>query len=114
MEIEETRKDGKIEVRQKGTIQLLDEWLMKKFRTPDRTPIDDTIAVFKRVRKLRQQPAHALDENIFDQKYYHDQRQLMKQVYEAVQTLRLTLANHPNAGSFQVPRALLEATIWLQ
>ena len=114
LEVEQARKDGKVEVLRKGTIQLLAEWLTKRFHTPDRTPIDDAIAAFKRVRQLRQRPAHALDENVFDQKYYQEQRQLMKQVYEAVQTLRLALANHPRVGTVQLPWLLTRPTIWLQ
>lgn len=114
LEEESIRKDGKVEVRQKGTIQLLDEWLERSFRIPDRPPINEAIAAFKSVRKLRQKPAHAIDENVFDQKYYHDQRQLMKEVYGAVHTLRLAFANHPKARSVQVSRDLVEGTIWLQ
>jgi hypothetical protein len=93
------RKDGTIEVRQKGTIQLLDEWFTKKFSMADRTPINDAITTFKRVRQLRQKPGYVLDENSFDQKYYHDQRQLMGKVYEAVKTVRLEIAKHPKANA---------------
>jgi hypothetical protein len=114
LESEHPRKDGKIEVWPKGTIQLLDEWLVKKFKTLDRTPIQETIQTFKRVRQARQKPAHAVDDDVFDQKYYHEQREIMKKAYVAVQTLRLALANDPKASSFHVPDSLVEGKIWTQ
>jgi hypothetical protein len=114
LESEHVRKDGKIEVRPKGTIQMLDEWLAKRFRTPDRTPIVEAIQVFKLVRQMRQKPAHSVDENTFDQRYYHEQREIMEKVYVSVQTLRLILANHPKANAFRVPDFLTEGKIWMQ
>ena len=40
-EDEQTRKDGKVVIRQKGTIQMLDDWLKLSFITEDRKPIED-------------------------------------------------------------------------
>lgn len=64
------RADGKIVVRQKGTLALLDEWIRQKFRMPDWAPFDETIAAFRKIRKLRQSPAHALESDAFDQKSF--------------------------------------------
>ena len=50
---------------------------------------------FRAVRKLRQKPAHAVNENIFDLKYFKEQRQLIIDAYNSVRTLRLIFANHP-------------------
>ena len=94
-ELEIVRGDGKIEVRNKGTITLLDEWLNKNFQTPDIKPIEDVIAVFKEVRQSRQKPAHAVNPNEFDQKFFHEQRQLMIRAYNSVRTIRLIFANWP-------------------
>jgi hypothetical protein len=113
-ESELVRKDGRIEVRHKNTIQMLDDWLTRRFRTPDRTPVIEAIQTFKLVRGMRQKPAHSVDDNVFDQKYYHQQRETMEKVYGAVQTLRLILANHPKASAFRVPDALAEGRIWVQ
>ena len=35
----------------------------------------------KKVRKKRQDPAHVVDEDIFDEKYFKDQRELMIRAY---------------------------------
>jgi hypothetical protein len=50
---------------------------------------------FRAVRKLRQKPAHAVNENVFDLSYFKEQRRLMIETYDSLRTLRLVLANHP-------------------
>ncbi|MEP6850618.1 MAG: AAA family ATPase [Acidobacteriota bacterium] len=68
-ETETERSDGKIVVQPKGTLQLFDEWLRKYFRCSDWAAWEESIKAIRKVRKLRQEPAHAINENIFDQKY---------------------------------------------
>jgi hypothetical protein len=111
-DVEEIRRDGKVVVRQKGTLTILDEWVHKRYRTDDWEPINEMIETFKEVRKKRQKPAHAIDENVFDQDYFHKQRDLMIRVYDAVRTLRLLFADHPQAGDVEVHEVLQEGIIW--
>lgn len=113
-EIETERKDGKIQVQNKGTLQILDEWIRKYFRTSDWEPWNESIKAFREVRKLRQKPAHALDENAFDQRYFKEQRELIIRVYSGVRTLRLLLANHPKvrAADIKIPPWLDDGHIW--
>ncbi len=111
-EAEEKRKDGKIVVRQKGTIQILDEWLKLKFRIADRTPIDEMIATFKEIRQLRQKPAHSLAEDSFDQKYFQQQRDIMVKAYDGARTLRLIFAQHPSAKEYKIPDWQEDVKIW--
>jgi hypothetical protein len=102
-QIEEMRSDSKVKVTDKGTIQLLDEWLKLKFTLPDRTPIESAINTFKQVRKLRQEPAHHLPNDRFDQLYFKEQRELMIKVYEAFGTLRAAFCSHPVAKAHKIP-----------
>ncbi len=113
-ETETERNDGKILVQNKGTLQILDEWVRKYFRTSDWKPWDESIKTLRKVRKLRQKPAHALDENVFDQRYFKDQRELIIEVYSAVRTLRLLLANHHavKAKKIPIPDWLQNSMIW--
>ncbi len=53
LESEEERGDGKIVVRQKGTIQLLEGWLKKYFRTDDSQAVTELLSTFRRVRQIR-------------------------------------------------------------
>ncbi|MBE9536931.1 MAG: AAA family ATPase, partial [Proteobacteria bacterium] len=112
LETEEQRKDGKIVVKSKGTIQILDDWLKYKFKTDDRSEIEEMLRTFRRIRTLRQKPAHSIKENEFDQRYVHEQRELMKSVYHAVKILRVVLGLHPDASEVSVNRHLQEGLIW--
>lgn len=94
-EYEEERSDGKILVRKKGTIAMLEEWIRRNFRPQAPEPIDFLFQTLRNVRKLRQKPAHAINENAFDQKYFREQRSLVMDSYNAVRVIRLILANHP-------------------
>jgi hypothetical protein len=52
------RPDGQEVVEQKGTIQILDEWLRKRFRPADSSPpspLDTALATFREIRKLRRE-----------------------------------------------------------
>jgi hypothetical protein len=114
LENETERDDGKIIVSQKGTIQLLEQWVEKYFKPADPQPILEMISSFKKVRKLRQKPAHSVKENEFDQKYFKDQRRLVIEAYDSVRTLRLILANHPEvkADPPEIDQMLFQGKIW--
>lgn len=113
-ENEREREDGKIIVTQKGTLQLLDDWIHKFFRPADRSEWDEAIASLKKVRKLRRQPAHAIKEDVFDQKYFKDQRDLILNAYNGVRTIRLIFASHPKVkvADIEIPDWLQEGKIW--
>lgn len=106
------RKDGKVEVQHKGTIRLLDEWLSKFYRSRDPQPLKDMLATFRHVRKLRQRPAHALDDNRFDQAIFKEQRELAIRAYAAIRTIRLLFANHPHVRGYEVTEELVQGDIW--
>jgi hypothetical protein len=48
-EIEIERKDGKIQVQQKGRLQILDYWIRRFFRTHDWQPWEESIATFRKI-----------------------------------------------------------------
>jgi hypothetical protein len=112
LESDQVRKDGKVIVIRKGTIQLLDEWVRGRFGLPDPVPFNGAIAAFKEVRRLRQRPAHTVDDDRFDQDYYHQQRELIVRAYKAVRLLRLLLENCPEVRGYEVPEVLRKGKIW--
>jgi hypothetical protein len=113
-EAELERKDGKIQVVQKGTLQILDDWMRKKWETTDWAPWVGSMSAFKRLRKLRQKPAHSVKEDVFDQEYFKRQRQLIIDVYTGVRNIRLMLTNHPlvKAAGIEIPDLLFKGMIW--
>ena len=113
-ETEMPRRDGKILVQNKGTLQILDDWMKAFYQTDDWTPWDDVINVFREVRKLRQRPAHSVNENEFNQKYFKEQRELIIKAYEAMNVLRMVLQTHPLVAeaNIKIPKWLDEGKIW--
>lgn len=114
LENENERSDGKIIITQKSTLVLLEEWLQKNFIPEDSKPIEDMITTFKKVRKLRIKPAHLVNEDVFDQKYFKQQRELIKDSYKAIRTIRLIFANFPGVKENppEISRLLFEGKIW--
>jgi hypothetical protein len=114
LEFDEVRGDGKIVVKPKGTIQILESWFSKMFRAVDATPVNTMIATFKSVRKLRQSPAHKINANAFDQSIFRKQRDIIIDAYNAVRTLRLVLANHPAVlkNPPKIDEQLFDGKIW--
>jgi hypothetical protein len=110
-EDEQERDDGKVVVRARGTLQLLEAWFNAKFRTRDRTPFEKMMVAFRRVRSLRQKPAHVLQDDVFDQKYIREQRELMLEAYTGIRTLRLLLANHPACANIEIHELLYQGKI---
>ncbi|OMH33549.1 AAA family ATPase [Motiliproteus sp. MSK22-1] len=114
IESEEERDDGKIVVRPKGTIQILESWVNKYFQPADPTPIEDMMKTFRKVRQLRQKPAHKVSIDSFDQELFKKQRELVVKAYDSVRTLRQVLANHPKvrANPPKISEQLFNGEIW--
>ena len=108
----EIRKDSKVVVRRKGTIQMLEEWFTTNFCTSDPKPLQEAFDAFRKVRRLRQKPAHAVSEDLFDSSFIHKQRLIIEKAYDAVRVLRLCLADHPRAKSVEVRDELKTGKIW--
>ncbi|MDD2439750.1 MAG: hypothetical protein PHD41_06015 [Methanosarcinaceae archaeon] len=108
--IETERKDGKIETKTKGTISMLDEWLRSKIFMDEDT-IDKIIGPIKRIRKERQKPAHKVQEDNYDKKYFQMQNELINSAYNSVRTIRLLFMNHPLARNYEIPNWLYEGKI---
>ncbi|MBU2639172.1 MAG: AAA family ATPase [Nanoarchaeota archaeon] len=111
-DFEEERKDGKLVVTPKGSITLLKEWIDKKITLSDPEPKNKMIENFRKIRKIRQPQAHIVNDDIFDQKYFKEQRKLIVEAYNSIRTLRLMLANHPKTKSYEVPDWLYKGNIW--
>ena len=107
-----TDEDGNRVAQPKGTIQLLEEWIGAKFKPAEPTDMAELFGNFRAVRKVRQRPAHIVEDNEFDQKYLAEQRQLISQAFDAVRTLRMVLEKHPAARYHEVLGYLRDAKVW--
>lgn len=76
----------------KGTLKCLNELI--EIVQPD--IVDDIINPLKEVRKLRQNPAHKIENNYFDITLLDKQHDLTRRVYESLYLLRELLKSHPD------------------
>lgn len=110
---DEIGNDGKKVTRQKGTIQILDKWLRLKFPARHRKSIERVIDTFKEIRQLRQSPAHKIEDDAFDQKYFKQQRKLITRAYyRGIRLLRVIFSSHPDAKGYSIPDRLKTGKIW--
>lgn len=115
LSVEEPLGNGKVEVKKKGTLKLLQEWIDSNYTAysdEGNEEIAFMFKVFRKIRKLRQKPAHAIEEDQFDYKYLFDQRDLMKDLTRANIALVSIFASHPAATGVEIDPHLLDGRIW--
>ena len=88
-----------------GSIVLLGKWL--KTNGMDESAVDDRIvSPLKKVRKIRQIPAHELFRNVYDKTLYKEQNNLIEEVFMSIHALRIMLSRHPLAINVEIPNYL--------
>lgn len=85
-----------------GSLAVLDKWLKANGRNPQ--VVDNMIiAPLKKVRKIRQIPAHEVVCNEYDKAVYKYQNELIEDVFWAIHGLRIMLSTHPLAKNVSIP-----------
>jgi len=108
----EKDSEGKEYNKEKGTINILEDWLSLLFRNHQDKPYLDLIKTFKEIRKLRQSPAHKLDDNVFDFKYLEQQNNIIERAYRGLQALRIIFSSNPKCKNYKPPEELENGIIW--
>jgi hypothetical protein len=104
LETETPRPDGKIVVQNKGTLTLLEEWLLREIIWDDPDAFRKVvIGPLREVRRLRQKPAHIITKDAFSAKYHQARKRLLRDVFNSLSNLRVTFARHPSACNIQIP-----------
>lgn len=113
-EVEESASDGRIRVHPKGTLAMLREWVESRFKPADPQSLEQMFKAFRDVRKRRQKPAHAIEENRFEQDLLRQQRDLIVRTYNGVRTLRMIFESHPRvmAEGIEAPPPIRNGEIW--
>jgi hypothetical protein len=110
LEKEITRSVDKVQVQQIGTLTLLRDWLRRLYRTADGQDISDEIVkALKRVRDIRQRPAHAIQADQYDQSLPGQQDQIVGDVVRSLTQLRVILWSHPKARENYAPPEWLDS-----
>lgn len=95
--------DNLVERKTKGTLRLLEEWLISTYNHPDKQIIKDLFKPLKKVRSERQNPAHKIKENDFDKEYIEKQKVMVNDAYSSIRALRTIFQQHPKANGIKVP-----------
>ena len=96
---EEKSKNGDVRLRDKGTIQLLAD-LMAAWNLDGQETVQDMLTAFREVRKARNPQAHNLDDDVFDESLFAQQRELVERAYRAVRYLRIIISQHPDLEDY--------------
>jgi hypothetical protein len=96
-------EEGLVERVPKGTLRLFEEWLLSQYNTGNQEMIKDIFKPLKEVRKERQNPAHRIDENIYDKKYIEKQRVVISKAYSSIRAFREIFQQYPKAISVEIP-----------
>ena len=112
METETKRKDGRIEIQRKGSLTLLEDWLLSEIIWEDREAFREVVvAPLRKVRKLRQGPAHTFTRDRFSIEYYDSRRRLLWDVFNSLSNIRSTFSKHPKAKDIKSPAWLDDENI---
>ena len=94
----------------KGSIEMLEEWFSVNYFSANPYGYEmfkkHISATFRKVRKIRQEPAHKLYDNKHDKSVYRQQNELIEEVYNAVRDLRMMFSKHPKAKVVEIPDEL--------
>jgi F0F1-type ATP synthase gamma subunit len=96
---------------QKGTIALLEEYFNRFMTARDRSPVDDMLKTFRKVRSERSKSSHHDLKDEFKYEYNHKQRDIMREAYTAIRLIRLAFTNAPDAKDIEVPGWLYKGEI---
>lgn len=107
------RRSGVVEVRRRGSLAVLHEWLRTTFRPAEPEVFDKIIKPMKEIRSIRRRPAHKIEEDDYDRQYHHKQDQLIIEAYGALRTLRMMFALHPAAKMYEISEWLREGRVVL-
>ncbi len=96
-------ENNQVEKKSKGTLRLLEEWLISTYNHPDQEIFKDIFKPLKKVRSERQKPAHKISVDDYDLKYVDMQKEMINDCYSSIRALRTIFQQHPKAKGIKIP-----------
>lgn len=96
-------EEGIVERKQKGTLQLFEEWLLSIYNTDNQEMLKELFKPLRKVRRERQNPAHKISENVYDKKYIEKQKEMISKAYYSMRAFRKIFQQHPDAKNIETP-----------
>lgn len=63
-------------------------------------------STLRKIRQIRQVPAHVLYSNQYDKSFYRQQNELIEETYQSIKQLRFIFQNHPANKNITEPDIL--------
>lgn len=108
--IDRKKTDGSL----KGSIEMLEEWMQQNYLSSIPNGVEyfkeDVSNTLRKIRKIRQVPAHELYSNQHDKGLYSKQNELIQEIYRALEVLRLIFSTHPKNKDIPLPNAIKDRT----
>jgi hypothetical protein len=106
------RGDGVIERERKRPITMLAEWF-EAFYTGSES--HEIISTLRKIRRLRNKPAHTIQANMYDLALREAQHTLMSETHEAIRLIRMILQTDRACRNFKLPRFVDDGSkIWIR
>lgn len=96
-------EEGLVERKPKGTIRLFEEWILSQYNTEHQEILKEIFKPLKKIRRERQNPAHRINENVYDVKYIKLQKELINKAYASIRAFREIFQQHPKAKEVDIP-----------
>ena len=94
---------GEFERQQKASITMLEEWLSRRYPALSSEERCVVIEPLKKIRGLRQKPAHRIIADKYDKQFHDLQDKLVWETYGAVSKLRKILTRDPLTSEYDPP-----------
>lgn len=100
---ERKKDDGSL----KGSLVLLEKWMNTNyfaFNPKGQQAFKEyVISALKKIRNIRQTPAHEVYCNQHDKSLYREQNQLIRETYDSINQLRFIFQHHPANKGVEIP-----------
>jgi hypothetical protein len=107
LEEDVAQSDGSAKRQRIGTLRALEIWLSQRYKSQDGADVArEILEPLRKIRDLRQKPAHDFQEEKYDRKYPIEQDKLLGLACGALTSLRLIFSSHPRAMDYKAPEWL--------
>ena len=104
--------NGIIEKTKFSSLKLLENWFSKYYKVPQDIPsVSEIFKPFKEIRRIRQKPAHKIEDDKYDLSYTKEQNRILQDVYHRLMLIRLIFSKHPLVKDYSPPKWLKESRI---
>lgn len=104
--VERKKDDGSL----KGSLVMLEEWMNTNYFSSNskgqQAFKDYVMSTLRKIRQIRQIPAHDMYSNQHDKSLYREQNELIAKTYNSINQLRFIFKCHPANKSIEIPNIL--------